>query len=401
MNNLLAVHVKYRLEGGEDAVFRHEVAMLRAHGLHVDVLEIPSVDFDSLSAWTRVEIALSSGDHLHGRRLIRRAIRKSDADVVHFHNLYPLLGHGAVAEAAGAGCATVQTLHNYRLTCIAGTHERRGQVCEDCTSLNRAHGVRRGCYRGSHAQSLAMAGAASGYWRMIAGGFLPDRVICLTRFQAQRLIHAGVDSERVVVKANSVEDVGVDFETGRAGACYVGRLSPEKGVESLVDAWRGRDCSLTVCGDGPDLDRLLAAGDTTVRFLGRVNNALARSTIGSSRVAIISSTWFEVLPLTLVESLAQGTPVVCFETGEIGDIVRAIDPGLVCPLGDFAALATAACRVAALPTSEWLGLAHRARIVFESRYTDDINARRLLEVYADAAEARLMHAAPRDESGRV
>ncbi|MRS11506.1 MAG: glycosyltransferase family 1 protein [Actinobacteria bacterium] len=387
MAKVLLAHVFYRRPGGEDAVVMHEAELMRSAGLEVEMLELQSKEFDSLSMRTRATIAASNGDHEFGRSLMSRALKRFDADVVHFHNLYPLIGHGAMAEAAAAGCAVVETLHNYRTSCVAGTHERRGAICEDCTVRRRGPGVLRRCYRGSFGQSLAMARAMSGHWNMLAAGSVPHRVLCLTEFQARRLIASGADGSRLLVKPNSVAGYQGDDYGDREGACCVARVSSEKGIVGLVHAWSDSACPITVCGDGPQLAEATRLAGRAVKVVGPVENLAARRVMASSRVAVVSSVWFEVLPLALLEALAAGTPVVCFDVGELGEVVRRVDSRLVLPVGDFDGLAGAACWVAGLDRRQWERLSDSAKTLYERVYSDAVNVERLLGVYAEARRA--------------
>ena len=159
---VLLAHVRYRYPGGEDVVFSMEHELLEKAGVEVEALDLASSAVGGLRHSERLRLAMHYSDHQLGRRLIRDKILSFQPQVVHFHNLYPILGPGAIDEARHLGCATVQTLHNFRLSCLNGRHFdfSRGVVCEYCRPTHFIDGVARACYRSSRIQSFLQQGAA-------------------------------------------------------------------------------------------------------------------------------------------------------------------------------------------------------------------------------------------------
>ncbi|MBU4555322.1 MAG: glycosyltransferase, partial [Actinobacteria bacterium] len=281
---VLIAHVKYRQRGGEDAVVEREEQLLRDSGIDVATLILDSTLFDELPLLDRVAIALSQGSHEFGRSAMRAAIGQHRPDVVHAHNLFPLLGPGALLEAASSGCATVHTWHNYRASCLAGTHLRGGEICRLCDVTRRASGVVRGCYRGSRLQSLAFDRGVRTQIAALAAG-VPDAVLCLTDFQRRFYASQGIPADRLLLKPNSVARGAPGPWPARDGAVFVGRLSPEKGILGLLRTWPLDAPRLRVIGDGPLLDpvRSLASGQPNIVVLGPQSPGDVRQAIREAR----------------------------------------------------------------------------------------------------------------------
>lgn len=386
---ILIAHVRYRQRGGEDVVVDTEAALLRDAGHDVAVVDPSSEAFDELQLVTKLQIGLGAGDHHFGRTLVREAILAHAPDVVHFHNLYPLLGSGAIAEAAQLGCGTVQTVHNYRLGCIAGTHFRDGGVCESCRPLSHLAGVARGCYRSSRLASAAMARGVAAQWRQAVGVRLPDVLLCLTRFMMDRLIAAGLPREMVLLKPNGVVGPAATRRehSQRSGAVFVGRLSPEKGIQELLDGWSSDAPALKVVGVGP-LEapvRRYANGETGVTYVGTMCADDVRREIGSARVLIMPSRCFEGLPLVALEALSEGTPVTAFALGA-GQMLREVDGCLLAAAEDFEQLRRISKRICTMGESDWTELSEKCTSVYERQYTPVRSLEGLESAYARAAE---------------
>lgn len=375
---VLIGHVNYRVRGGEDAVVERETALLAAAGLDVRRLALNSSDLDELTLRDRAGVAAFQGGHRYGRRVMREALREHRPDVVHVHNLYPLLGPGALIEAARSGCATVHTWHNYRASCLAGTHLLGGEVCRRCDVTSRAWGVARGCYRGSRLQSLAFERGVRAQMRALAAG-IPDAVVCLTEFQRQMYVSQAIRPNRLLLKPNSVAIGSPRAWSERSGAVFVGRLSAEKGILDLVRAWPSGAPRLTVAGEGPIADRVCAeaAGSENVVLSGVLQSGEVRDVIAGARVLVFPSIWFEGMPLTVLEALSEGTPIVTFAGGAVETIV----PGRAAALADFNALVEMAVMIAGLAEEEWGLLSAECLRVFREHYTDERNVASLIRIY--------------------
>jgi glycosyltransferase involved in cell wall biosynthesis len=373
-------HNRYALRGGEDAVVELEMHLLRKAGCEVHGFFADSAELRSPLAKLRTALAARESAAVAGR--VAAFLARHPVDVGHVHNFFPLLTPAVHATLARLGIPVVQTLHNYRLLCANGLFLRRGLPCEECVAEGPWHAVRHACYRGSRLQTAVWADftahhRARGTWLERV-----DRFVVPGAFAARKLVGAGLPGERVVVKPNPVVDPG-EPAWGGHGAVYAGRLSPEKGVGLLLDAWRELEGHpLLVLGGGPEEAALRrrAAGIAGVRFAGEVAPEAVRAALRRAAFAVAPSLAYENFPLAVAEALAAGRPVVVPRGTALADMVEHGRTGLHFDRGDAASLAQACRRLAR--DAEWaLELGREARGQYEETLAPRRATERLLEVY--------------------
>uniref|UniRef100_UPI002605A42B glycosyltransferase n=1 Tax=uncultured Thermanaerothrix sp. TaxID=1195149 RepID=UPI002605A42B len=231
------VHTHYQQPGGEDAVFEAEKALLERMGHEVIALTLHNRDLEhmprsrqaAMTVWNRAAY-----------RELRTLSWERRPQVVHIHNTFPLASPAVIPAAKAERIPVVMTLHNYRLLCANAVFFRQGRVCEECLGRLPWRGLVYGCYGASRTASAVVATMlavhrAWGTWGLV------DRYVVLTEFARQKFIRAGFPAEKLVVKPNFVDpDPGMGVSQGRY-ALFVGRLSPEKGVRTLLGAWKRLD----------------------------------------------------------------------------------------------------------------------------------------------------------------
>ncbi|MEJ5171206.1 MAG: glycosyltransferase family 4 protein, partial [Fimbriimonadales bacterium] len=320
---------------------------------------------------------------------VREAARVLGADVVHFHNTFPIVSPAAYRGAKDAGAAVVQTLHNYRLACVNALLFRSGRVCTDCVGRGPWPGMWRRCYRRSFAASAAAAFMITHHRRR--GTWLRDvdLYLAVSEYVRAVVIETGLAPERVRVKPNFLSpDPGLG-PSARSGAAYVGRLSEEKGIHTVLEAWRRHPelPPLTVAGDGPcrkDVER--DAGSERVRFLGSVQREEALRLLGESVATVLPSLCPDAMPMSLVESFAKGTPVVASDVPSLKSLVKHQTTGIVFTAGDPDRLAQAVWEAASPDT--WSERSKVARSEYEDRYSAPAAIRALDQAYRWAIENR-------------
>ena len=386
---VLMVHNFYQQAGGEDFVFHAEADLLRERGHEVVPLTLTNEAIADRRA--RAAAALAATWSRDGYTRARAALAQARPDVMHVHNFFPLFSPSIFAAAADAGVATVMTLHNYRLICASAQFMRAGAVCEKCLVGSTYWGAWHRCYRGSFLGSLALARMIDthrrrGTWDTIG------RLIALTGFAKDKFVSAGVDAARITVKPNFVPDPLVAAQRDgpgdprRRGGLFVGRLSAEKGVGFLVDAWRDIDAPLTIVGDGPEADACRDAAPPHVRFLGRRDRDEIFALMREAAFLVMPSLWYEGFPITLVEAYANGLPVLGSRLGSLIELIEEPGAGATFPAGDRAAFVELVQRALAEPAlmEAW---AHRARHRYEQTYTPVANGAKLERIYDEAIAA--------------
>ena len=382
---VLMAHCRYQIRGGEDECFEAEQRLLRAAGVEVDGYEDDNRRIDQLGE-------LRAGiDTVWSKRTydaIRARLRAKPYDLVHVHNFFPLISPAVYYAAQAEGCAVVQTLHNYRLSCPAGIFYRDGRVCEDCLGKTVAWpGVVHGCYRGSRAGTAAVATMLAGHRLLGTFARQVDLYIALNEFMRKKAIAGGLAADKVVIKPNFVDpDPGVG--DGQGGfALFVARLNPEKGVPQLLEAWQrlGARVPLKIVGDGPltELVKEAAARTPGVEYLGRRPLAEYYELLGQARFFVFPSTWYEGFPRVISECYARGTPIVASAIGPIAEVVADGRTGLHFRPGDVDDLVAKVDWLLDHP-AEQAALREGARNEFEAKYTADDNRAQLLAIYQRA-----------------
>jgi glycosyltransferase involved in cell wall biosynthesis len=386
---VLVCHNFYQQPGGEDGVFADETALLESHGHDVTRFTVHN---DAVAGTGKLALFGKTVWNRDLARQIADLVRRNRAEVVHFHNTFPLISPAAYYAARKAGAAVVQTLHNYRLLCPGAMFLRDGAVCESCLGRVPIPAVIHKCYRGSRAASAVTAVMLTSHRILRTYRSRVDAYVALTEFGRQKFIAGGLPADRVVVKPNFVSpDPGAGDGAG-GYAVFVGRLAPGKGLETLIEAWtrHAPGLPLKVLGDGPLAEvvrNASAASGGAVEWLGRKPLAEVYDAIGHAAVLVMPSVWSEGLPKTLIESFAKGTPVVASKLGALAESVTHGRTGLHFQPGDAADLARqvqrAAANAGALAT-----MRVECRNEFERRYTGEQNHRMLIEVYRGALERR-------------
>lgn len=386
---VLVVHNLYgsAAPSGENEVFRAERQLLVDHGHEVEAFVRDSDEIRNGGFAGTVKGALAVPWNPWSMRALRSHVDRFRPDVVHVHNTFPLISPSIFHGLEGR-CARVLTLHNYRLFCAAAIPLRDGRPCTDCLDRRSPWpGLRHGCYRGSWLATLPLAAGIA--LHRVAGTWTSrvDAFIALTTFQQDIMVAAGLPAARVHVKPNFYpgHPVPIAWQQREPCAVFAGRLTPEKGVATLVEAWnRWGDAApeLRIIGDGPlrpQLEAALVAG-SRVRFLGQRPAAEARQEIAAARLLVLPSECFEGFPMVLREAFAFATPVAVSAIGPLPSLVDSGRAGLTFEPGRPDSLHTTV-RAAWSDPVRLQTLGERARERFERLYTEDTNHQQLMVIY--------------------
>ncbi|QGM44434.1 glycosyltransferase [Methylocystis heyeri] len=382
--DILLVHCFYQQVGGEDLCVRAESALLKSRGHNVVEYFL---DNAAIADANRLAVAAGAIWNRAAYRRVREICRSYRPQIVHFHNTMPLVSPSAYYAAKAENAAVVQTLHNYRLACPNGLFFQDKRVCESC--LGRRFpwpGVLRRCYRGSLTASATIALMTSLHRLMGTWENAVDTYIALSEFQKNKLIRAGLPGSKIVIKPNFSERDAIGRGDGRF-ALYAGRLSPEKGVSTLLDAWKllDQDIQLTIAGEGPESDLVerAAAQDGRINFLGHVSGEQICDLAGRATTLIAPSLCYENFPRVIVEAFSRGTPVICSRFGAMPEIVADGEDGLLFTPSDAADLAEKVKRLFGDP-----GLRKRMRKAalhkFVASYAPQSNYLQLMAAYGRA-----------------
>jgi len=385
-----------------------EKALLRAAGHRVVECIRDNAEIARYGLWEKGTLGLRTVWAWDSYRDIRALIRREKPDVAHFHNTFPLISPAAYYACRDAGVPVVQTLHNYRLLCPAATFYRDGRVCEECVEHGLWRGLMHGCYRQSRAATAVTAAMLAVHRWLGTWSKMVDCYIALTEFARAKFIEGGLPAEKIVVKPNFVypDPMARNQSSVISGQCsasgnpespipnpqppryalFVGRLSPEKGVRTLVAAW-GRlnnRVPLEIVGDGPLRPELEACasrhGLSNVLFHGQRTTDYVLAALRRSRFLVFPSECYEGMPRTILEAFACGVPVIASRLGAMQEIVADGRTGLHFTAGDADDLA-AKVEWAWTHPEEMRAMGRAARAEYEAKYTAERNYQLLLTIY--------------------
>jgi glycosyltransferase involved in cell wall biosynthesis len=379
---ILSIHNSYQIRGGEDESRESEERLLREMGHKVEVYEVSNDQIKDLSP---AQIAMRTIWSQDSYQNIQQQLQKSPHDIVHIQNFFPLISPAAHYAAKSQGVPVVQTLRNYRLLCPNALFFRNGQVCEDCLGKSIPYpGIIHRCYRDNMAASAGVTAMITVHRALKTWVNQVTIFIALSEFARQKFIEGGFPADKIVVKPNFVSpDPGKGTQSG-GYALYVGRLSVEKGLDTLLDAWRmlKKPIPLKIIGDGP-LQALVTEASSEmphIEWLGRRPLNEVYDLIGEAMFLIFPSKWYETFGRVAIEAFAKGTPVIAANLGAIAELVTHHRTGLLFKPSDAQDLAKQ-IEWAIINYEALAKMRKNARDEYEQKYTADVNYKALINIY--------------------
>jgi glycosyltransferase involved in cell wall biosynthesis len=393
---VLLCHTYYQQRGGEDHSYEAESALLESRGDEVLRFTMHNDEIDRRSPWSLAGGAVWSQT---AYRTVRAILRRERPSIVHCTNLWPMMSPSVYYAAKAEGIPLVQSLRNYRLVCVNGFFYRHGGVCEACLDKPVGWpGIVHACYRDSRAASAASV-AVAGVHRAIGTW---NRAVTLyvtpTEFARRKFIAAGFPGDRIVSKPNFIEPAPAPGAGGGGYLMFAGRLSPEKGVRALLDAWSrvATGWRLKIVGDGPERERVIDAcqRDQRIEWLGEQPLGTVLSTMGDAVALVMPTVAYETFGRAIMEAFAVGTPVVASRSGATPELVDDRRTGVLFDPGGGSHLAAAIQSLSDRP-SQLVPMRRAARAEFERRYTGERNYALLMGIYRRALQPWSEGLAPR------
>ena len=381
------IHNRYQQPGGEDEVFLAEASLLECYAHRVVRY---STHNDRMAEMNRLALAGNTLWNSSTYQELRTLIRQERPRVAHFHNIFPLISPAGYYAAKAEGVPVIQTLHNYRLLCPNAQFFRDGGVCEDCMGkVIPWPGVVHKCYRGSRAASAVVTAMLATHRASHTWTEMVDMYVVLTEFARRKFLEGGLPARKLTIKPNFVyPDPGPG--EGRGGyALFVGRLSPEKGIGTLLTAWERlrEQIPLKVVGDGPLAEQVASAASRYpyLEYLGYRSAEEVHGLLKEASVLIFPSEWYETFGRVAAEAFATATPVIAAEIGAVAGLVEHGRAGLRFRPGDPEDLAAKVRWFLSHP-EEHSRLRWEARAEFEAKYTAERNYQTLMKIYESTLE---------------
>lgn len=392
--NILQVHNKYKYTGGEWTVLNQEYGLLsREHSVGQYIVDNRK---ELRSPLKMLELPFRTHYNSSSKKKIYDVLKASDSpyDIMHVHNFFPLLTPSIFEAARQAGVPSVMTLHNFRLLHPNGFIFHDGKIDERGVKGSAYACVKDGVYRNSVLQTAVVAHMIEYHRRKKTWHRFPSLFIALTEFSKQKFVEGGIPGDRIVIKPNFMEDPfrrgGMEVKKEKEDVfLYVGRISREKGVEDLIDCWLETDVSspLMIAGDGPEKQRLMKKTENhpSVHWLGFLDKTEILYRMANARALLFPTRWFEGFPLTLVEALSAGCPVITSGIGNPKKIITDGKTGLHFEPGNTRDLHQ---KIERMRSDDELRerLSINAREDYLKHYTPEINLKQMIRIYEMAAE---------------
>lgn len=398
---LLSINNYYYRRGGSETVFFEHNRVFEQAGWDVTPFSMHhrlnessawEGDFVSDSSPEGSESALSKAAraaraiyNVEAARRLRARLRASRPDVAHAHNIYHQLSPSVLVELRRAGIPTFLTLHDLKLACPAYKMYARDEVCERCRGGALRNVVKQRCIKNSTAMSaLVWLESTLHRWLDVYNKTVTQFVVP-SRFFLGKFAEWGIDTSRFIHVPNSV-DVDALVPHGEPGDAflYLGRLVPEKGVDTLVRAAALARVRLRIVGTGPEEPMLRALADSVgaaVTFSGYLSGSALHDAVCAARAVVIPSQWYENAPLSVMEASALAKPIIGADIGGIPELIRPDDTGIVFRSGNIDSLVDALVRVQRMPAGELKRMGLAGREWMRAEFSPSAYRDRMLSIY--------------------
>lgn len=383
---ILVCHNYYLQAGGEDQSFASENELLESQGHEIKRF---TMNNEAIAKLSQFEVAKKTLFNSESYNEIKQIIRDFRPEIVHCTNIFPLISPSVYYAAHQMNVPVVQSLRNFRLLCPSAYLQRCGAVCELCLKKTiKWPAVWHACYRKSRSASAVVATMLATHKFLGTWERYVTRYFAMTEFAKAKYVEAGFNASKIAVKPNFLmHDPGKGEGEGNF-AVFVGRLSPEKGLDSLLDAWKKTKNApqLKIIGDGPMANEVkqAAASSPNISWLGAMDTPKVLEQMGQAKCLVLPSTWYEGLPRTIIEAFAKGTPVIAFALGAMSEVISNGRTGLLVETGNSSKLAVAVDSLFDAPHDQMRQMRMSCRKEFLDLYSASTNYEMLMRIYQDA-----------------
>jgi len=379
---ILLIHTYYQYRGGEDAVFEQEFDLLKRGS------EVRALSFHNKTGWRGGFQFLFSIWNIRASRKVKQAIMEFKPDIVQIYNWHFATGPVVIRVAKKLNTRLTLNVANYRLLCPSATLVYHGKLF--LRSIEKKgfpwEAVRHRVYRHSYFQTfwnafIVFFHSKLGTWKMVDQYIVPTGIVkkLFTNHQS----YIGIPAEKIVVKPN--------FSTGGSGKVsprnrhflYVGRLSEEKGIQVMLDAFENSPHELIIAGSGPLLDLVKATCSrfSNITYAGKQSKEAVREAMNHCTALVFPSICFETFGLVISEAYSNGCPVIATDIGSPVDLVDEGVTGLHFTSGSAQSLRDLLDLWQGLTDAEQAQYQKNCISVYKDLYTPEENQRKLLAIY--------------------
>ena len=381
---ILIAHNHYQLSGGEDNVVHSEKNLLLSRNHNVCSFESQNSSIKGF--YQKLKVALNTHYSKRSAIRFRNVLIQESPEIVHIHNLFPIITPSILDVCKEFNIPTILTLHNYRLICPNALLYRKSNICELCVTNSTFYAIIHKCYKESLLGSLITSHMVDHHRRIKTWHNKVDRFIVLTEFAKGLLGKGGIPKEKMSIKPNFISKPPSNYtrnKTQRKGALFVGRLSVEKGVKTLLKAWEKTNIQLSVAGEGPLSAITNNFKNNNINSIGYISPSSVSDLMQCCSFLIFPSECYEGFPMVIVEAFANGLPVIASRLGGMVELVENGKTGFHFTPGDSDDLSVKVRWMHEHP-DECRKMGQNARQVYEQKYTPEKNYRMLMSIYQSA-----------------
>jgi len=367
--NILIIHNYYKYRGGEEFVVNAELNLLRQHDHSVHLLTADNRD-----------IIWSIPQKIKFLQRLKK-ILKNRIDIIHIHNVYQIIGPSVYKILKKYNVPLIQTLHNFRFFCLNGLFlDNDRKICELCSNGRFINGVIKRCYQHSYFKSLLMTFRIK---RARKYGFNNiSKFVVLNKFTQEKILMTkSITHDKLIVKSNFLNQNNGQEISDQRYALYIGRISEEKGIDTLIDAFKDIDFKLKIAGNGELLTVIIEQCKKypNIEILGYITGNCKDELIKNCSFLIIPSLWYEMFPISILEAYKYAKPVIASNIGGLPEIVIDGYSGYLFTARNHTSLELTILKM--IKGNNYIELGINARRLFEEKYSAEINYNQLIAIY--------------------
>lgn len=383
---ILQVHNFYQIPGGEDVVVRNEKRLLEEHGHKVYTYYRSNAELKEGGKFSKLCVPFTAVYSFKTVREVKKLIKEYQIDIVHVHNTLTMVSPSVFYAAFSCHVPIVQTLHNFRMLCPAGSFFRDNVICEECVRGGLKCAVKHKCYRNSKLQSFVSAAVLKVH--RVLGTYRKVNFICLTEFNRNKLLALGdiVDAKKIFIKPNFTFAEGIEpsnVPEQEEYYLFAGRVEALKGVDIAIKAFEQiPDRKLYIAGTGPMMDEMQAYVNEhniqNVKFLGYLQKEDMTEKFYHAKAVIMTSQCYEAFAMTIAEAYSYGVPVIA---GRVGNMEGMVQEGVTGVKFTYNSSSDLAEKVKEFEQLDRVTLKENAREFYQERLRPEDNYQKLMEIY--------------------
>lgn len=383
---ILQVHNFYQIPGGEDVVVRNEKRLLEEHGHKVYTYYRSNAELKEGGRLGKLCVPFTAIYSFKTVREVKKLIKEYQIDIVHVHNTLTMVSPSVFYAAFICHVPIVQTLHNFRMLCPAGSFFRDNVICEECVQGGLKCAVKHKCYRNSKLQSFVSAAVLKVH--RVLGTYRKVNFICLTEFNRNKLLALGdiVDAKKIFIKPNFTFAEGIEpsnVPEQEEYYLFAGRVEALKGVDIAIKAFEQiPDRKLYIAGTGPMMDEMQAYvkehNIQNVKFLGYLQKEDMTEKFYHAKAVIMTSQCYEAFAMTIAEAYSYGVPVIA---GRVGNMEGMVQEGVTGVKFTYNSSSDLAEKVKEFEKLDRVTLKENAREFYQERLRPEDNYQKLMEIY--------------------